>query len=326
MSRISLALIVTAMVFTAGQSSAADTPVVTKIGVPVEFKAPNSKEDGKPRGISGMACLGKPADASRECLVINDEERFGEIATLTTNVLKASGQTIDFVEKGEKGDDVLGKANDPKCRDEAGKVEKGKFNELDGEGVAIAAGFVYVASSHSCSGGGKYKPSSYLLVRFKADSATSFMGASKPIVERSWRLADVLLGSDISNVSGAYGRPKGVGTNIEGIAVIDGRLYAGLRTPTGSSEAYIVSAPVEALFAKGSDPLDAKLVESFKVELGADTGIRDLAATPSGRLLILAGPSVEQAGVEYKLWLLEKRPAGVAKKFLSTVTTSAKGK
>jgi hypothetical protein len=52
----------------------------------------------------------------------------------------------------------------------------------------------------------------------------------------------VLLGS---NFSDAYGKPKGAGTNIEGIAIIGDRLYAGLRTPTGSSEAFIVSAPVK---------------------------------------------------------------------------------
>lgn len=112
-----------------------------------------------------------------------------------------------------------------------------------------------------------------------------------------------------SNFSDAYGKPKGAGTNIEGIAIIGDRLYAGLRTPTGSSEAFIVSAPVKDLFALGPDRLKAGVVESFTVDLGTNTGIRDLAALGNNRLLILAGPSVEQAGVEYRLWLLEK-PAG----------------
>ena len=56
-------------------------------GMPVtvfgKFKAPLSDKDGKPRGISGMSCLGKVADIGRECIVVNDEERFAEIAILT---------------------------------------------------------------------------------------------------------------------------------------------------------------------------------------------------------------------------------------------------
>ena len=321
MSGLCLALLIASAMlaaFAVRESSAADAPIVTKLNVTGKFKATNDK----PRGISGMACLGKAADAKRECLVINDEESFGEIVTLTKDGVATTGETIDLVDK-----DIRGEAQNPNCKNKHGVVAKPEeLGELDGEGIAIVGTTVYVASSHSCTGGGKYKPSSFLLVRFQAKSATNFKEGSSPEVERSWRLADVLLGSDISNVNGGYGKPKGEGTNIEGIAVIDGRLYAGLRTPTGSSEAYIVSAPVKELFEPGPGRLDTKLVKSFPVELGANTGIRDLAALPSGRLLILAGPSVAQAEVEYKLWLLEKPVAGAAKKLLATVTTATKDK
>jgi hypothetical protein len=278
--------------------------VVTPVKVSGHFKAPSSDKDGKARGISGMACLGKAADASRECFVINDEERFGEVVTLTKDGLAATGKAIDFVEKGEAGKGVLGVARDQVCKDKHGVIEKGKFDELDGEGVAIASELVYVASSHSCSGGGKYKPSSFLLVRFKVNSVTSFKG-----------------------VKGAYGKPKGEGTNIEGIAVIGDRLYAGLRTPVKPDVSFIVSAPVDDLFASGYEGLgDGVVVETIPVELGANAGIRDLAALRDGRLLILSGPAVEQADVEYKLWLLEKPVAGAARHALATITTSAKGK
>lgn len=319
MSGICLAVIVTSMVFAPCASSATDAPVVTRIPVSGQFKASNSK----PRGVSGMACLGKAADASRECFVINDEERFGEIVNLTKDGIAATGKTIEFVNKGEAGKGVRGEAQDPNCKDERGVVAKpSKFDELDGEGIAVAGEMVYVASSHSCTGGGKYKPSSFLLARFRANSPTSFKGAATPVIERSWRLADVLLGS---NVKEAYGKPKGAGTNIEGIAIIGDRLYAGLRTPTGSGHAFIVSAPVENLFAPGTDRLKPGAVKSFTVDLGANTGIRDLAALNNNRLLILAGPAVEQADVEYKLWLLEEPADGAAKKLLATVTTSTTG-
>lgn len=310
--------------FVPRESFAAEPVVVTKVNVVSQFKAPSSDKDGKPRGISGMACLGKASDASRQCFVINDEERFGEIASLTKNGLVATGKTIEFVEKGEAGKGVRGVARNPMC---GGVEEASKFDELDGEGVAIAGNWVYVASSHSCSGGGKYKPSSFLLVRFKVNGAGSFKGKSPVAVQRSWRLADVLRAGE---VGAFYGKPKGEGTNVEGIAVIGDRLYAGLRTPVISNKAFIVSAAVNDLFAadlKGKPPTGLEAVaEPIKVELGANTGIRDLAALRNGRMLILSGPTEEQADVAYRLWLLEKPVSGKARDLGVPLTTPTKGK
>ena len=295
----------------------------TAIPVSGQFKAPLSDKDGKPRGISGMACLGKSGDATRECFVINDEERFGEVATLTAEGLAPTGKTVIFVVKDEAGTDVLGVPRNPMCKDKQGVVDsKGKFGELDGEGVAVADDdFVYVASSHSCSGGGKFKPSSFLVTRFRLNSATSFIGASPPSVERSWRLADALLASD--KVRAAFGKPKGEGTNIEGVAVIGGRLYAGLRTPVAADTAFIVSAPVKDLFAPGSDGLGDGVVKTTEVKLGPNAGIRDLAALKNGKLLILSGPTVDQ-DVPYQLWLLDQPDAGIPLHGPVTVTTPKK--
>ena len=162
-----------------------------------------------------MTCLGKAGDAKRECFVINDEETFGEVAILTDDGLKPTGKVLQFTRKGESGEGVLGTVRDPKCGDE------GKFGELDGEGVGRAGDYIYVVSSHSCSGGGKYKPSSYLLVRFKPASLNSFIGDTPPAVERTWRVADALLASEVKS---AYGDKKGKGTNIEGIAIAGERV------------------------------------------------------------------------------------------------------
>ncbi|NOJ39057.1 DUF3616 domain-containing protein [Bradyrhizobium australiense] len=277
------------------------------------FKAPSSDKHSKPRGISGMGCLGKADDVRRECFVVNDEERFGEIATLTKDGISPTGKTVAFVEKGEPGKAVLGSARDPRCRDETGNVAKGKFDELDGEGVAIDGEFVYVASSHSCSGSGRYKPSSYLLARFKLNSSSSF--PATPYIERSWRIADALLDSEVKE---AYGKPKGEGTNIEGIAVIGGRLYVGLRTPVTSEASFILSAPTKELFAPGVGKLKDGLTKTIKVKLGANTGIRDLAALGNSDLLILSGPTLEQKDVEFKLWLLEKPDSGAQLRPLAT--------
>jgi hypothetical protein len=310
------------LVACAALAQTAPTPV-KPIG---QFTAPSSDEDKKPRGISGMACLGNQGDATRECFVINDEERFGEVAILTKEGLAATGKLVTFVAKGDKGEDVVGVEPHPGCGD------VGKFGELDGEGVAIAGDFAYVASSHSCSGGGKFKPSSFLLTRFKLNSPTSFLGNSPPSVERSWRLADALLASD--KVHDDFGLPKGKGTNIEGIAVIGDRLYAGLRTPVHADTAFIVSAPIKHLFAPGAKPLDPNVppnekVKTKEVKLGAGAGIRDLAALKSGKLLILSGPTEVQDSVPYRLWLLDKPESDgnpdTALHPLVTVTTPQKG-
>jgi len=321
-------LIVSTMLvtFAARESSAADAPVVTKLTVVGTFTAPNTvkkPEKMKARGISGMACLGTAADASRECFVINDEERFGEVATLKKDVLTITPtdpKIIEFVKKNEDGKNVLGKARVPNCS------EADKFDELDGEGVAIAGDFIYVVSSHSCSGGGEYKPSSYLLVRFKAASATSFKGTSPVAFTRSWRLADVLDAS--AELKPAFGMPKKNGTNIEGIAVIGDRLYAGMRTPLGpgSDQAFIVSALVENLFVDDGEPLKDGKVETISVKLGKNAGIRDLAALRSGGLLILSGPAHEEPDVPYQLWLLDKPNKDAALRPLATLTTATKGK
>jgi hypothetical protein len=81
------------------------------------------------------------------------------------------------------------------------------------------------------------------------------------------------------------------GLTIEGIAVRDKRLFAGMRGPllTGN-QAAIVSIAIDSLF-EGGEP-GARL--QF-LDLGA-RGIRDLAAFENG-FLVLAGPSAEADGM-----------------------------
>jgi hypothetical protein len=289
-----------------------------------KYTAPASDGDKppKPRGISGMACLDKAPDGSRECFAVNDEERFGQVAVLTSNGVKPIQGFVTVIQDGEAGVGIVGKQRGSICG------ETKKFGELDGEGVSLAGGYVYIASSHSCSGkgDGKYKPSSFLLTRFKPASATSFGASPSPAVERSWRGADMLLASTVKD---AYGKPKGQGTNIEGVAVIGDRLYAGLRTPLKDGAAVLVSAPVKDLFADGKESLPAGVVETIPLALGPDAGIRDLAPLDGGNLLVLSGPTMAQANVEYRLWLV-KAPISKDKKPdikpIAVVRTDAKAK
>lgn len=128
-----------------------------------------------------------------------------------------------------------------------------------------------------------------------------------------------------SRVKDSYGKKKGKGTNIEGLAVTGGRVYVGLRTPVGKKKAYILSAPVAELFARGEQPLNQNTVERISLKLGKGVGIRDLAALESGGLLILSGPTIEQEEIPYKIWHLppplDAKGAGLVE--LATIKTDA---
>lgn len=290
----------------------ADTLAVTRLETPTAF----ASEGDKPRGVSGMACLGQASDTSRECLVVNDEERFAEVAILTSGALTATGRKVQLVPEGDKGADVVGARPSGACK------EQGEFEEFDGEGIAAADGYIYLSGSHSCSTKGKFKPSSFMVARFKPATETVIVGASPPVVERSWRLSDALRASP---VAGGFGKPKTVGTNIEGIAVANGHLFVGLRTPVEGSRAHILRVGVDKLFASGTAPLAPDAVTAIPIDWKdgeKETGIRDLAALRSGDLVILSGPTIEQAGIPYRLWHLRTSAPGVAPVPLGTVPTT----
>jgi hypothetical protein len=82
------------------------------------------------------------------------------------------------------------------------------------------------------------------------------------------------------------------GLNIEGLAVVGGKLYAGLRAPVILKKSYLVGVDVDLLF-DGARPIADKAVDEIELDLGG-RGI-DLAVMTGGRLLILSGPA--QAGV-----------------------------
>jgi hypothetical protein len=151
----------------------------------------------------------------------------------------------------------------------------------------------------------------------------SFIGDPPPAIERTWRVADALLASEVRS---AYGDKKGKGTNIEGIAIAGEHVYFGLRTPVKAGTAYIVSAPADDLFAPGTKALKRGVVETRPLSLGKKTGIRDLAALEDGGLLILSGPSVDQRDVGYKIWHLAPPLSTSEPVELATIETKATAK
>jgi hypothetical protein len=315
-------------------TSVGDVLNSAELSQPHKLITPNhfaiSGGDTEPRGISGMACLGNDRNAERECLVINDEEPFGQIARLTLDKLTAVPPpegVVTFIKDHETGKGVVGRMPDADC-----PAKPKGFEDLDGEGVAFAGGYLYVSGSHSCSGKGHFKPSNYLLTRFKVDGPNRVRGAAEPVVERTWRLSDALRASkDVDNnfdVGEHFGKEKTVGTNVEGIAVIGDRLYAGLRTPIHDEHVYIVTTPIASLFAAGDVPLKREETETIPVALPKDTkntGIRDLAALKSGGLLILTGPTQDQEEIGYHLYRLEKPVKGAKLDLIGEIKTGTPG-
>jgi hypothetical protein len=148
----------------------------------------------------------------------------------------------------------------------------------DAEGAAYDDGYFYITGSHGRS---RHHPenrndSSYVILRFQVDTVTGAPASRSRDpevvgVEASSRIRDVIK----AEVPKFYDKPLDEnGVNIEGIAVKD------------------ISVDAKAAFAPDQD-LQAK---ARKLQLGPDTGIRDLAAVADG-LLVLSGPVNDQPAV-----------------------------
>ena len=242
-------------------------------------------EDGKhSRDVSGIACM-TSSGFPRHCLVIDDNLQNGQFLTLKDGQLHP-GDAVPLIEN------TFG----------------GKNLELDGEGVAFYADpkdgdAFYVIGSH-----GHPRHHTTDCVGPLTDENKAKIGASsqivrvrlKPSVGKTLSMHDVV---DITRNSKLRdfiaAEPKlqpfkdkclepnaqseGNGVTIEGVAILNGRLYAGFRGPSLPG-APILSVPLESLFGSGTG--GAKL---DVVKLDKGRGVRDL--TPyGGGLLVLAGP------------------------------------
>ena len=281
----------------------------------VNGRLENNEVAGYPSfNISGVACAlgsdnkGGGTASWRVCVVIDDEGATAQAAILDGGTLIPTAVRIPLIDDdGQRK--IFGEApNKNKCH---GKADL-KSTNLDGEGVAYADGYFYIVGSHGCGRkGGKFTPSSFVAARFRL----SEKGKIKDLAA-TYRLSDALTNADpvkayfattLENAENA-GDPKVRGLNVEGVAVVDGMLYAGLRAPSLDGAAYIVAAPLEALFAPGSKGL--KVAPSvMALPLGDGVGVRDLSVLPDGKTLaILTGPTGENPATPYSVYL-----RGVAK-------------
>lgn len=252
------------------------------------------KKDGKPaRDVSGLACM-PPVAGQRRCLLINDENRAAQFATLSggeitpREMLPLLGDTPSPATLGAPPHSICPKP--------------GGFTDLDGEAVAFADSVFYVAGSHGCSRNkGEFRLSAFHLARIRVDAA----GRPAGPVELTYRLSDMLLQAGEAGASFGRSLKESQGLNIEGIAVTGDTLWAGLRAPSIRSQAVLVGASLADLFAPGSQPAQTR-PQVVMFPAGPDRGIRDLAALADGRLLALIGPTQEQ-DLPYSLILVDLR-------------------
>ena len=217
----------------------------------------------KGKDISGAALLHK----SGMGLLVSDETRAAQAF-----ILEASAQRFALGE-------IL-------------PVLPGEGEELDAEALCVASdGMVYITGSHSVSRSDKsVKPDRQYLVRFDSQDRTK--------LETSRKLLSVL--ETIPEIKPSINAPLDQhGLDIEGLAERNGQLYFGLRSPCVASEAFIVEAKASDLF----DATGTVKGVLHRLKLGDQTGIRDMARTESG-FLILSGPESEaaEAAVRFQLF------------------------
>jgi Protein of unknown function (DUF3616) len=251
-----------------------------------QVTSPFTDDDGDvAMNISGLACI--PMDAAPStCLVIDDQGRFAQIAIIGNGQI-AAGVRLPLIGKKPSRDTVGQPPAETGCSD-----GERKFRDLDGEAVAYAAPFFYVAGSHGCSRhSNKFRSSSFILARIPdariAGAAPSFDPSS---VETTYRLSEALVLAPGIRPYFTQNLMSANGVNVEGLAIIGGKLFAGLRAPTIDGNAFIVTIDVDKLFDERAS-IKTGDVKVISVPMGAGRGIRDLARLNDGQLLVLSGPA-----------------------------------
>lgn len=284
--------IVLAMVSHASFSAQAEVEVLKPVGVLTVDGTLRGKKGEVAKDISGMACT-TTAGAKKRCLLVNDENAAAQFLNLDQGIIEP-GRHVPLI-GGKPAADAKGAQPNITCN------KTGKFAEFDGEGVAFDGQHFYVTGSHGCSRNSKqFRLSSFYIARL---SPTGDPNAS---IDLTYRFADVLMAA--AQVAPFFGKALDAthsGLNIEGLALYGGRIWAGLRAPVIDGSAFLVGAPVAELFAPGTTRWRGT-PEVRVLPLGTSRGIRDLAALPDGRLLILSGPAQDQ-DIDYRVHVADFR-------------------
>lgn len=273
-----------AMTLLSGSGGLAAPPAIELVAI---WSGIDGLEEAAALNISGLACTAEVA-GRKVCLTVYDEKRHARFVTLRDRGFEL-GPEITLLDK------VL---RDPAT---GAKVEN---KEADLEAVARDGDLVYVFGSHSAkkSQDGKGgicppQPGRRHLYRFAVAPTTGLpafaleKGKVSPSIARVDHLIEVLAGlPEVGPRLTDNACIDAGGLNIEGAAVVGGRMWLGLRAPVlpgpQGDTALVVTLDAAALFDH-RDP-GAKV---WRVALGAGMGIRDMAPVAGG-FLLLAGPSL----------------------------------
>jgi Protein of unknown function (DUF3616) len=277
--------------------SASDSTTLSPTRI-YQVTAPFTDDEGRvATNVSGLACI--PTDAPLStCLVIDDESRFAQIAIIGNGRVAAAAKLALI--GGRPSRDTIGQ---PPIETGCSDGER-KFRDLDGEAVAYAAPFFYVVGSHGCSRhGNKFRSSSFILARIPERQVANAQTFDPSSVETSYRLSEVLAAVPLIRPYFTQDLMSANGLNVEGLAVVGGKLFAGLRAPTLDGKAFILAINVDKLFNERAS-INEGDVRTISLPLGAGRGIRDLARLNDGQLLILSGPA-QDAQVPFEIHVLD---------------------
>jgi Protein of unknown function (DUF3616) len=187
--------------------------------------------------------------------------------------------------------------------------------ELDAEAAATDGRYFYVTGSHSakqedCAN----NPNSRHVIRFPVEASAngkragfSDTGALWTVMKDVPRLKEYVGDTMCETASKTQLSKRGV--NVEGLAVKDGHLFFGFRSPAEGGTAKTLSVDADRLFGGG----DAN-PNLFTLLLGAGQAVRDLQAVSDG-ILVLAGPdeaeTSKDAGWAVARWDLKTTEAVV---------------
>jgi hypothetical protein len=278
---------------------------------PIEIEASLTADDGTESiNISGVSCL-PPVDGKYICLVIDDEGRMAQAAALDASRLSGRGKIRIFGKAAPPG--IVGSVP----RADACSKGEDNFKDLDGEAVAYDGRDFYVVGSHGCSRhNNKFRASSFILARIPRDVVIGATAADAAVYEgtavsTTYRLSEALLVAPHVRNFFSHNLMTDNGLNIEGLLVVKGKLYAGLRAPVVGGQAYLIAVDAEALF-DAKRPIAESDVSEFPLALGNDRGIRDLAVLSDGRILVLSGPA-QDGDVPFALHIVDPNGGWTAK-------------
>jgi hypothetical protein len=173
--------------------------------------------------------------------------------------------------------------------------------------VAYAAPFFYIVGSHGCSRhSNKFRSSSFILARIpdaRVANPSAAATSDPSSVETSYRLSEALAAAPPLRPFFTRDLMSANGVNVEGLAVVGGKLFAGLRAPTLDGKAFIVAIDANRLFDEKASIKEGD-VQAISVPIGAGRGIRALARLNDRQLLILSGPA-QDAPVPFEIHVLD---------------------